>query len=1335
MKNSILLKTTLLCSVLMISASVYAQSSSDTYSFSSIYSSVTGSSSCNISSDSGTYSELTYKKGSGNQPKYYANGTAIRMYNGNTLTVSAKTNYLITAVTLHHNSSSGGAGNVTTTNGSLSGNDYSWSNSNGVSSLDFSVGGTCRIGSIEVSVKSSSGGGGGDTPTTYTLTYSATNGSIAGEDAEHETVTSGAELATNAEVTLTANPSEGYVFSYWTVSGTGSSLTSRSTNPTTFIMGSANATVTATFVSAANCLTTMDGIYSAATSAGSTATAEYVVFDNWVVSGVSGSTAYVTDNNGKGFIVYKSDHGFNSGDILSGTAQASLKLYNGAAEFTTLTKNTLGLNVTTGGNVTSQVAAISDLGGVNTGALVQLNGVTYDGTNLKDASNNEIKPYNSLYSSMSFTNGSQYNVKGVFVQYGDTKEILPRSSSDIVLVQDPTISTGSNSLTNFTYVEGSGPSTAQTVSVSGSNLSADISLSLGDNSNYEICLTENGTYVNSLTLTESDGTVAATNVYVRLKSGLAKAANYAGSITLTSTGATNKTVSLSGSVTGQTYAIEQYSTPATAHGTITFSPESPVEANTEVTLTAEAAAGYDFEVDSWVFYKESGNDIVEDESITVTNGKITMPAYDLYVDATFTAKPTYAITCVANPTAGGTIGAQPASAYEGQSVALTTNPAEGYTLTSVVITKTSDGSATDITVTNNAFTMPGYAVTATATFLSNTFEGSFVKHSGSLTEGDYILVYNDQAMNNTVSNSKFGNTSVKDDISESTITDPLRSIVWHIAQSSTSGYWTIYNAKAGKYVCGTTSNTNVSLVDSPVTIVDNNEVVNEGAIWKVSGTYDFQCKANEGQSTARYLRNNSGSYGNYAAQNGGALTLYKLFIEPDPSAPEWSSLPASNEATVGEEFEVNLLEYVSGYPVPEITIKTTTADPLLYELADGGLRFTPNVAGSFTFAFTATNSEGFADSGTLTITATAAEVSTPVLIVDDANVSSNSALVSWIACTDATVYTIEKSESLINESFEGNTFPDTWTKSSDVSVVSGKGGDGTKSIAFKATGAYLISPAVNNPSAISFNYKRSSNSTAWGLDISYASSKDATETDWVNIGSISSASDSWQNFHAAIKNVSGTVYIRIKDTRSTGTNERYVDLIQVTGASTTTEVSGTSYTFKALAPATTYAARVQVKDAETWSNMVTFTTEAATPATKDITIADGAKYNGRYWTTFYDGSNGYKLPAGAQAFKLDDNKLVLLGDSGVVIPKGTAVVIVSDKASLTLTETNATVTVGANDLVGSATAVTVTDGKVDGKVPHVLSIKGSPTAVIGFYKFTGSSIPAGKAYVLVTVSE
>ena len=83
---------------------------------------------------------------------------------------------------------------------------------------------------------------------THTLTYSATNGSIGGVVYNTSTaVATGASVAEGGKVTLTATPASGYTFSGWSVSGTGSTLSSTSDNPTTFTMGTADATVTATF--------------------------------------------------------------------------------------------------------------------------------------------------------------------------------------------------------------------------------------------------------------------------------------------------------------------------------------------------------------------------------------------------------------------------------------------------------------------------------------------------------------------------------------------------------------------------------------------------------------------------------------------------------------------------------------------------------------------------------------------------------------------------------------------------------------------------------------------------------------------------------------------------------------------------------------------------------------------------------------------------------------------------------------------------------------------------------------------------------------------------------
>lgn len=176
--------------------------------------------------------------------------------------------------------------------------------------------------------------------------------------------------------------------------------------------------------------TTLAAIFEAATS---TSTQIAITFDGWKISYVKGtSNAYLTDGT-NGLIIYEANHGFNVGDALTGSAICNLVLYKGAAEITGLTNASEGLTVTAGSMSDPVVKAITDLGAVNTGALITLEEVTYDGTDLVDALNNTIKPHNSLYSDMAFENGKKYNVTGI-ASYYDALQILPRSAADIVEV-------------------------------------------------------------------------------------------------------------------------------------------------------------------------------------------------------------------------------------------------------------------------------------------------------------------------------------------------------------------------------------------------------------------------------------------------------------------------------------------------------------------------------------------------------------------------------------------------------------------------------------------------------------------------------------------------------------------------------------------------------------------------------------------------------------------------------------------------------------------------------------------------------------------------------------
>ncbi len=148
---------------------------------------------------------------------------------------------------------------------------------------------------------------------------------------------------------------------------------------------------------------------------------------------------------------------------------------------------------------------------------------------------------------------------------------------------------------------------------------------------------------------------------------------------------------------------------------------------------------------------------------------------------------------------------------------------------------------------------------------------------------------------------------------------------------------------------------------------------------------------------------------------------------------------------------------------------------------------------------------------------------------------------------------------------------------------------------------------------------------------------------------------------------------------------------------------------------------------DTGSFTLTVTVEG--PTAMEV-IAHKASYNGvpKYWATFYHPLFNYQLPEGAMAFYMkSDHALYLVGDDGSIIPKKTPVVIMADVStedtvSLSLSPVAATdVTVTDNVLQGTAAAKTLESGET-------VYVMGKPEDNLGFYKYTGTEIPANKAY-------
>ncbi|MDY5651663.1 MAG: T9SS type A sorting domain-containing protein [Paludibacteraceae bacterium] len=141
-------------------------------------------------------------------------------------------------------------------------------------------------------------------------------------------------------------------------------------------------------------------------------------------------------------------------------------------------------------------------------------------------------------------------------------------------------------MSGLDYVQGSGPSSAQTFTVSGNDLTANVNVTAP--TNFEVSK-DGSSYAASQTITAS-GTLSATTIYVRLKSGLS-VNSYSGDIAVESTGATSKTVSLSGSVTAPAYTVSWSVNGADWTGSGHGNPSTSVTYNTKPSTIPTAPDG------------------------------------------------------------------------------------------------------------------------------------------------------------------------------------------------------------------------------------------------------------------------------------------------------------------------------------------------------------------------------------------------------------------------------------------------------------------------------------------------------------------------------------------------------------------------------------------------------------------------------------------------------------------------------------------------------------------------------------------------------------------------
>lgn len=304
----------------------------------------------------------------------------------------------------------------------------------------------------------------------------------------------------------------------------------------------------------------------------------------------------------------------------------------------------------------------------------------------------------------------------------------------------PTINVSPTALSGFSYNVGSGPSAEQPFTVSGSDLTANVSIV--PPTNYEISTTTGGAFVatNPINLAPSGGTLASNTIYVRLKSGLAANTYNNEIINITSTGATAKTVTCSGTVSA---VVTEPANHATAF-------EAVANSSTQITVSwvdaAPAAAGYLIKgsATSYAAIANPVDGVAETDGLLVKNIAAGVQTFQF---STLTPGTTYFFKIFPYNGAAATINYKTDGTVPQASAATTTPPPTtvlqpgdiaiiGYATDApdrfAFVTFVDILASTQIVFTDNAWT--GTALT------SNENTGTYTAPAGGLTKGSVITV-------------------------------------------------------------------------------------------------------------------------------------------------------------------------------------------------------------------------------------------------------------------------------------------------------------------------------------------------------------------------------------------------------------------------------------------------------------------------------------------------------------------------------------------------------------------------------------------------------------------
>lgn len=522
-----------------------------------------------------------FKGTNNNPPKYYNTGSAIRCYGGNYFTITASDGNL-TEIALTF-ASGEGTNAITTDVGTYS--DGTWTGT--ASSVTFTIGGSSghrRIAAFDITY----GSGGGQQETVATPTFTPAEGTY--YEPQSVSISCATDGATICYTTDGTEPTENS--SQYSVPLTISETTTLKAKA--FKSGyTASAVATATY--------TFPEMITIA-EAKALANNAYALVQG-VVTFIDGKNVYVQDPTG-GIDLYLNANA--SGVALGDEVKAYGKktVFNGLIELTGINQNSSAFSILSSGNeLPLAVKTIAEILAGGADALqctrVKVEAATIGAINTGgNTPLTQGESSTNIYKVPALTGIEEGNVVDVIgvIGYYNAPQLRVALASDVVLHAElnPEITVSVTELTDFRYMVGNGPSASKNFTISGTDLTDDVTLTAP--TNYELSLSPDNGYFDSDEVSPVSGTLAEITIYVRLKAGL-EVGNYSGNVTISS-GDITKTIALSGTVD----ALPMAATP-------TFSPVAGTYMSEQsVTISCETA-------NAAIYYTLDGSDPTENSTL------------------------------------------------------------------------------------------------------------------------------------------------------------------------------------------------------------------------------------------------------------------------------------------------------------------------------------------------------------------------------------------------------------------------------------------------------------------------------------------------------------------------------------------------------------------------------------------------------------------------------------------------------------------------------------------------------------------------------------------------